>query len=243
MQASSLLSLVRSVIDAPDDRDKQRRIGPSEIGNTCQRCLADRLLGIPQPERKGTPLAPWIGTAVHAHLERLVDRSEPEGLLLLEHKVSVGAIPGYGPVSGTADIYWAGHLGDYKVMSKKNIAALKRAFFIGRDGAVRFADTPKASVARQYWVQQNLYAAGLAAEGYEVQDCSLILIPRDATTDTSASVETITFKPDARVAVAALQRAGKIFEWASAHPEALDELPTDPACFFCKYKRTREEVA
>lgn len=235
--APSLLERVAAAIEAGDDRDKQRRIGPSEIGNVCQRCLAGRLIGEPEAPRKGYPLAPWIGTAVHAHLESKVG-SQMAGALL-EHKVEVGVIPGYGPVKGTADLYVAGKLGDYKVMSKKNIAALQRAFVI-RKGKVSFADTPKAATARQYWVQQNLYAAGLVAEGHEVLSCSLLLIPRDASTDTTKDIKEITFTPDPRVAQAALERAGKIYEWAIAHPDALDELPSDRGCFTCKFLRQKE---
>lgn len=232
MQPSFLLSLVRSTLERGDDRDKQRRIGPSEIGNTCQRCLADRFLGVETPARRGYPLAPWIGTAVHAHLESLLGDDA-----MTETKVHVGDIPGYGPVSGTADVYKDGHLGDYKVMSKRNIAALKRAFVIRRDGSVAFTDTPKAATAQQYWIQQNLYAKGLQDAGHGVEDCTLILIPRDATTDTTEAITSVTFKADRAVAERALDRAGSIYEWAASHRDDLDELPSAPECFHCKYNR------
>lgn len=75
----------------PSERDKQRKVGPSELGDMCERCLAEKLLGVHQ-EEKTYPLAPMIGTAFHLYLENTIGL---EGYLK-ETKVTVGEIEGYG---------------------------------------------------------------------------------------------------------------------------------------------------
>ncbi|WP_434080384.1 hypothetical protein [Sanguibacter sp. Z1732] len=45
-------------------RSLQERIGPSEIGNPCDHCLAAKLAGWKQTE-DGVPWLPFLGTAAH----------------------------------------------------------------------------------------------------------------------------------------------------------------------------------
>ncbi|NUP75335.1 MAG: hypothetical protein HOQ07_11915, partial [Sinomonas sp.] len=56
-------------------RSLQRTIGPSEIGNPCDHCLAAKLAGWDETEND-VPWLPFVGTAVHAALEELVIRYE-----------------------------------------------------------------------------------------------------------------------------------------------------------------------
>jgi hypothetical protein len=51
-------------------RTLQTRIGPSEIGNPCDHCLAAKLAGWKKHEPT-TPWLPYIGTAMHTQLENL----------------------------------------------------------------------------------------------------------------------------------------------------------------------------
>jgi hypothetical protein len=53
-------------------RSLQKRIGPSEIGNPCDRRIGYKLLGQPENPR-GDAWKPTIGTAVHAWLEEALD--------------------------------------------------------------------------------------------------------------------------------------------------------------------------
>jgi len=84
----------------PSERDKQRKVGPSELGDLCERCLAEKLLGVHQDE-KTHPLAPMIGTAFHLYLENVIGLKD----YLKETKVTVGTIEGYGDIRGTADVF------------------------------------------------------------------------------------------------------------------------------------------
>ena len=106
-------SLIRE-LSKPSARDRQCKVGPSELGDLCERCLAEKLLGIHE-EDSNHPLAPMIGTAFHPYLENV---SGFEGYLK-ETKVTVGTIDGYGDISGTCDGFdtTTGHVVDYKVLS------------------------------------------------------------------------------------------------------------------------------
>ena len=60
---------VKDILLRKTDRDRQRKVGASNMSNACSRCLADDLLGIPQgssPYNMGA----IVGTAIHEYLEK-----------------------------------------------------------------------------------------------------------------------------------------------------------------------------
>ena len=64
MWGSEAAGRALQIVGAPTDRDRQRHVGPSELGEVCERCLADKIRGTYEDKRAGTPLAPLLGTAV-----------------------------------------------------------------------------------------------------------------------------------------------------------------------------------
>ena len=85
-------------------RSLQRRIGPSEVGQACDRRLGYKLLDADEPPR---PIAwrPAIGTATHAQLEEWftgANAREGEPIWLVEQRVSVGEVLGV-EITGSAD--------------------------------------------------------------------------------------------------------------------------------------------
>lgn len=62
---SSTFDEIIEVLSRPSERDKQRRIGPSELGDLCERCLAEKMLGTHEDDDRGTPFAPMLGTALY----------------------------------------------------------------------------------------------------------------------------------------------------------------------------------
>lgn len=220
----------------PSERDKQRRVGPSELGDLCERCLAEKLLGVHQ-EEKNYPLAPMIGTAFHLYLENTIGL---EGYLK-ETKVTVGEIEGYGAIRGTADGFdtATGHVVDYKVLSKKKIKAFSSATFFDEGHNPEFySDSLTEGQLKKYYYQMQLYSLGMENAGYEVNHTSLILFPRDCTVESvmSASHE-LCFKYNRDAALNVLERANQIFKWATDNRDNLEELNSHPGCYYCTFKR------
>lgn len=228
-------SLIRE-LSKPSQRDRQRKVGPSELGDLCERCLAEKLLGIHEDETDH-PLAPMIGTAFHLYLENVIGL---EGYLK-ETKVTVGTIDGYGDISGTCDGFdvATGHVVDYKVLSKKKIKTFSSAtFFNERREPEFYSDSRTELQLKKYFYQMMLYGLGMENAGYGVSYCSLVLFPRDCTIESvlQASHE-LCFKYDRAAALAVLERAAQIFQWADENRDNIGELDSHPGCYYCVFKR------
>ena len=233
---SEIYDRIIKELTRPSERDKQRKVGPSELGDLCERCLAEKLLGV-HKEEKTHPLAPMIGTAFHLYLENVIGLKD----YLKETKVTVGTIEGYGDISGTADGFdtATGHVVDYKVLSKKKIKAFSSATFFDEDYNPEFySDSMTEGQLKKYYYQMQLYGLGMENAGYEVNHTSLILFPRDCTVESvmSASHE-LCFKYNREAALAVLERANQIFKWAINNWDRLEELDSHPGCYYCTFKR------
>lgn len=150
-------------------RTLQTRIGPSEIGMDCVRCLAHKLAGT--PERPEAAWLPYLGTAVHEELSTVFIRHEHTrqdlGLpprFLSEHRVTVGTIGGQ-EITGSTDLFdiHTGTVIDFKVVGT---ATMRKAKAIG--------------ASDQYRIQANLYALGWEAAGYTVRSTLIWFMPRNA---------------------------------------------------------------
>ena len=233
---SEIYDRIIKELTKPSERDKQRKVGPSELGDLCERCLAEKLLGV-HKEEKTHPLAPMIGTAFHLYLENVIGLKD----YLKETKVTVGTIEGYGDIRGTADGFdtATGHVVDYKVLSKKKIKAFSSATFFDEDYNPEFySDSLTEGQLKKYYYQMQLYGLGMENAGYEVNHTSLILFPRDCTVESvvSASHE-LCFKYNRDAALNVLERANQIFKWAINNWNNLEELDSHPGCYYCTFKR------
>lgn len=218
-----VVSLIQGTITAPDERDKQTRIGPSSLGKSCEYCLG-RMMVHGDPPRFNHYA--WLGTCVHLWLEQNVQA--PEGVQLLkESKAPIGDIPGYGPIVGNIDLVYVGDtvvITDYKTTSLKKAKSLMNGY-ITRGGAIDII-SPQLL---EYYVQINAYGLGVKNLGYNVETVMLYFIPRDA-----ASIRDhkwLAFDFNEAVVDAALQRAGEVYAWAVEH--GIDGLESDPACWEC----------
>lgn len=239
---SSAFDEIIEVLSRPSARDRQRRIGPSELGDLCERCLAEKLLGAHEDDDRGTPFAPMLGTALHTYLEKTVgDPLDGISGYMAETRVRVGEIDGYGPVSGTVDGFdrRRGHVIDYKLLSKRKIKAFSSATYFGDDGSVEFyANAAIESQLKKYYYQMQLYGKGIEDEGYDVSHTSLVLFPRDCTTETlHEAAHELCFVYDRSAAEAVLERAGAVYAWAVENRDSLDELDSDTGCYYCRFKR------
>ena len=233
---SEIYDRIIKELTKPSERDKQHKVGPSELGDLCERCLAEKLLGV-HPDEKTHPLAPMIGTAFHLYLETVVGLKD----YLKETKVTVGTIEGYGDIRGTCDGFdiTTGHVVDYKVLSKKKIKAFSSATFFDEDRNPEFfSDSMTEGQLKKYYYQMMLYGLGMENEGYDVNHCSLVLFPRDCTVESvmTASHE-LCFKYNREAALNVLERANQIFKWATKNRDNLGELDSHPGCYYCTFKR------
>nr|DAW15507.1 MAG TPA: Exonuclease [Caudoviricetes sp.] len=228
-------SIIRE-LSKPSARDRQRKVGPSELGDLCEYCLAEKLLGI-HKEDSNHSLAPMIGTAFHLYLENVIGLKG----YLKETKVTVGTIDGYGDISGTCDGFdtTTGHVVDYKVLSKKKIKAFSSATFFDEDRNPEFySDSRTKLQLKKYFYQMMLYGLGIENSGHEVNYCSLILFPRDCTIESvlQASHE-LCFKYNRQAALNVLERANQILKWADKNRDHLEDLDSHPGCYYCAFKR------
>jgi hypothetical protein len=165
---ADLLGIVEAgILHQP--RTLQRRIGPSEIGNPCQRCLAHKLAGT--PERPEVGWLPYIGTCVHEMLANTFVQHEitREQLgmpprFLSEHKVNIGPILG-DDITGHADLFdtHTGTVVDFKIVGTTTLKQAK----------ARGAKT-------QYATQAHLYGYGLERMGHPVSRVAIWFMPRNA---------------------------------------------------------------
>lgn len=189
------------------ERDKQKKVGPSEIGNPCTQCLGRALAG--ERREQDFSLYPWIGTAVHYYMEH---NTFPEA----DHelRLHVGELEGYGTIAGTTDMWYSEHKAavDWKIVGLKNLKKYR-----------------VSGVSEQYRFQAMLYGLGLKLAGYEIEKIAIVFIPRD-----SGNVKDIWVHEEAwseEMALHALARAQAVFDHVKVH--GWRELEQDDDCFQC----------
>lgn len=205
-----------------DERDKQKRVGPSDLSKTCEWCLADKMIGTHEPSPGG--LAAWIGTAMHGKLE--ADERDPS--TYRERKVFVGGIGVYGNVWGTIDRFDEQHhtAVDYKGSKKADIKKYGNSYLILDDGRVEFY----SNTLLEYYRQVNLYGLALNEDGHEVENVAIFFIPRDS--NRFEDCKYIEFPYNRDLALQVLARAEAIYTYVSEH--GMVGLEPDPECWDCR---------
>jgi hypothetical protein len=142
------------------DRTLQVAIGPSEVGEPCDRRLGYRIAGI-EPVNETDPWPAVVGSSIHTWLDNAVTRYENYtnmGRYLTETIVHPDDM-----VTGHSDLYDAKRrmVIDWKTVSTKNLAKFKE-------------EGPPES----YVIQVNLYAMGQIRAGRPVDKVCLVALPR-----------------------------------------------------------------
>jgi hypothetical protein len=198
---AELRHLTISLLTAETARDKQRRIGASNLANQCDYCLACALVGISRetPQTSRAWLGRVIGTALHALLEQRAGAAFDPANALIEHRINLGDLGTYGPVGSTLDfaIIDEGHIIDWKGATIQDILLLddflrmargedpqygrshKFVKLSERDYAAKLLKVEYKAVG--YKNQLHLYGLGLEAEGCRVDMLSNMFIARDST--------------------------------------------------------------
>lgn len=199
---AALRSIIENaILNAP--RSRQRALGPSEVGNACDRCLAHMVNfaycsgdASSKPTESTVAWLPYIGTSVHAENQRIVEAfGGPDWKT--ENRVTVGCIDDE-EVSGSTDVFHVptGTVIDYKIVGKTTLDKVK---FDGRDCPLT------------YQRQGHLYAKGWEDAGYKVNAIAIWFMPRNGMSLAQGRLFTDDY--DRQVAVDALARATRFKQW------------------------------
>ena len=219
-----------SVLKTPTDRDKQKLIGPSGLGNMCTRCLADHLYLGQFDETNRFWLGGVIGTAIHALFESRV-KDDPE--VLTEYKTTIGEIPGYGTIKGTTDIYHKTQkaIYDLKSTTRKKLAMYRRVLVD--------SDPSPSLVSYRHTIQGYVnqvmtYGKGMSAAGFPVKQVGIVFVPRDGTGDTDLWAWTTPY--DANRAEQVWNRANNLWVRLQDGNDPAT-LPSAEGCYYCTTQR------
>lgn len=144
--------------DAGKPRSMQVQVGPSELGEVCDRRLAYRALNLPAVNPRPEMLAAWVGTQAHAGM------TEALGEYGVNWQAEVEVeIPGYRiPCHIDAWHEPSGTILDWK--------------FVGETSLRKYS----ARMLPQYRTQVHLYGLGINATlGATVNTVGVVLIPRN----------------------------------------------------------------
>lgn len=199
-------------------RSLQARIGPSQLGTPCDKCLAWALAELPRPREFAW--FPVIGTGVHALLEEWV---KPHDRYLTEERVTVGTVGGRD-VTGSCDVYdtKTHTIIDYKITGYGTISKAR-----------------KSGPSEQYRAQAHLYGKGFEDTGRTVENVAIWFMPR---TDANLDNGHYWTEPyDRGHAEAVLERANLMAAEVDNHTDDLlewiDTLASSPECWTCKKER------
>jgi hypothetical protein len=202
-------------------RARQRAIGPSEIGDPCNRRLAYRIAGV-RPLNFPDPWPAIVGTSIHDWLERVINRYQSEvqdAGYLTELRVYPDPM-----VKGRSDLF---HLPTGTVVDHKSA------------GNEVMRKIRKGIIPEAYRTQIQVYGLGHRRAGRVVNNVALIFYPRSGWLNDAQ----IWMEPyDEEVAQRALARLYKIayelidmdIEHNPHRFQAIEATPGD-SCVWCPF--------
>lgn len=230
---SSATEYAKQILARPTDRDKQRKVGGSNLSNGCSRCLADDLLGVPR-EQGIYNMGAVLGTAIHAYLE---DRNQ-DPTALQEQKVGLGYIPNYGAVGSRLDLYRpdAQQVVDWKTTTRDKMAKYKKLIL---DPSDKELDTDAQARARamleQYIRQVMLYAWSLVQDGFPVKEVAIVFVCRDGQVIEN-DVWGFEIPYQEEIATSTWDRALRLWDWLENGGDPTT-LPSHEECYYCESVR------
>lgn len=217
----------RFIIDAANHspRSLQTSIGPSEIGEPCERKLSYKVLDWPAPPGvEQEPIAPVIGTGFHAWMEEQFTARNAAGRYKVEEKVTVRDSPiETARVRGSSDLYdrVTATNYDWKLVGKSSLENYRRK-----------------GPGPQYRIQAHLYGLGQENAGETPARVAIVFVARYH----ELIIHVWSEPYDRQVALDALERLDRIRQRVidldvEANPGSWQEIPTDPhaKCRFCDW--------
>lgn len=140
LTAEEVRALTIELLTEETDRDRQTRVGASDLSDQCDRSLAYALLG--ETNRSSVTDRYWLGRVIGSSVGALLESraiTRPE--LSPERHVWFGDIPGYGCVGGSIDLLVDRTIVDFKGAWRKDIALIED--YLQRQGVHRVGEKPR----------------------------------------------------------------------------------------------------
>ena len=209
--------------EANSARSRQKRIGPSEIGVSCQRALAYKLAGAPEQPDLRVPWAPIQGTATHAYIADAL--TAHNAILGRERWIVEQKVWPDDEISGSGDAYDAdtGTVIDWKLVGDTSIAKYRK------------------EMRPEYRIQAHLYGLGHERAGRDVLWVRIVCLSRGW--DYGKSWEwTEPYDPDiARQALTRLRATEELIDVldVAGNPAMWGAVPATPnkECRYCRFYR------
>jgi len=215
--------------DAASSRSQQRAIGPSEVGEPCERQLTYKLLDWPETNDNRDPIAAIIGTGFHMWMAEKFEARQTDiggGRLRnrIEERVTVRDSPiQTARLTGNADLFdrlLRSNL-DWKLVGTSSLDKYRRH-----------------GPGDKYRIQAHLYGLGQENAGEQVDRVVVVFVARYH----ELKVHVWSEPYNRQIAIDALARLDRIRDRAQAleldlHPERWTQIPTEGAasCRFCPW--------
>ena len=232
MKDSQVRELTVALLTQSTERDRQRKVGASQISDPCTYHLARALITTGE-----APIKYWlgakVGTAIHMLLEDAVEKADLTAMPELEgaqveQKILLGELDGYGTISSKPDLMLVkeNHLIDWKTSTRDKSKKMQR--YLDDPSIPTLKDV--GYTIQKYVAQVQLYAWGLAKAGTPADNCSLVFINRDGTTEND--IWTYTFDYSEELAVQLWDRLVNLWTAIKAGVD-LEQLDRNEHCFKC----------
>lgn len=213
--------------DAGSARSKQKAIGPSEVGEPCERQLSYKILDWPETNTSRDPIAAIIGTGFHLWIgEKFEARNAALGGTRYKVEDRVTVREGYteaAALTGSADLYdrlIAANL-DWKLVGVSSLDKYRRQ-----------------GPGEKYRIQAHLYGMGQRNAGEDVKRVVIVFIARHH----ELKIHVWSEPYNEQIALDALARLDRIRDRVmELDPEQYPErwasipIPDKPNCRFCAY--------
>lgn len=205
--------------DSQSERSLQMGLGPSELGEECERYLAYRIAGVVGQNKYMDPWKAIVGTAIHKWLEDAVNQyQQAHGI---HEFVTEAVVPIDDLVTGHSDLFWRNCVWDYKSKGKDKLKQFR-------------ANGPTDKEVDQI----QLYGLGQERLGRKVEYVGIIALPRDGWLE---DISVWADKYDRRYAQSVLERpyriAGGLLQQSEINWESVPAHPSK-LCGFCPFYRS-----
>jgi hypothetical protein len=215
--------------DANSARTVQKAIGPSEVGEPCERQLAYKIADWPESNDARDPIAAIIGTGFHLWIgEKFEARNTALGGQPSRYKVETRVTVRDSPIetarlTGSADLY------------DRLIRANLDWKLVGQSSHDKYR---RQGPGEKYRIQAHLYGLGQENAGEQVDRVVIVFVARYH----ELKVHVWSEPYDRTIAETALARLDRIRDkWLALDPEQYPErwlqfpTPDKPNCRFCAY--------